>query len=45
MHTEIQKNRYTIKAFENKCKRPVELSHTLNMKTYSLYYMEFPFDP
>ena len=45
MHTEIQKNRYTIKAFENKGKRPVELSHPLNMKPHPLSYMELPFDP
>ena len=45
MHQEILKNRYTIKPFENKGKRPVELSHPLNMKPHPLSYMELPFDP
>ncbi len=45
MHQEILKNRYTIKAFENKGKRPVELSHPLNMKPHPLSYMELPYDP
>ena len=45
MHQEILKNRYTIKPFENKGKRPVELSHPLNMKPHPLSSMELPFDP
>ena len=45
MHQEILKNRYTIKAFENRGKRPVELSHPLNMKPHPLSYMELPYDP
>ena len=45
MHHEILKNRYTIKAFENKGKRPVELSHPSNMKPHPLSYMELPYDP
>ena len=45
MHENILKHRYTIKAFENKGKRPVELSHPLNMKPHPLSYMELPFDP
>ena len=45
MHREILKNRYTIKAFENKGNRPVEISHPLSMKPHPLSYMELPFDP
>ena len=45
MHQEILKNRYTIKAFENKGNRPVEISHPLSMKPHPLSYMELPFDP
>ena len=45
MHREILKNRYTIKAFENKGDRPVEISHPLSMKPHPLSYMELPFDP
>ena len=45
MHREILKNRYTIKAFENKGNRPVEISHPLSMKPHPLSYMELPFNP
>ena len=45
MHQEILKNRYTIKAFENKGNRPVEISPPLSMKPHPLSYMELPFDP
>ena len=45
MHENILKHRYTIKAFENKGKRPVELSHPKNMGAHPLSYLELPFDP
>lgn len=45
MHREILKNRFTIKASENKGNRPVEISHPLSMKPHPLSYMELPFDP
>ncbi len=45
MNEKILKHRYTIKAIENKGKRPVELSHPKNMSPHPLSYMELPFDP
>ena len=39
------KKRFTIKAFEQKGVRPLELSRPGNMKSHPWSYMELPFDP
>ena len=38
MHQEILKNRYTIKAFENKGNRPVEISHPLTEEALAVAF-------
>ena len=45
MHSEILNKRFTIKAFEQKGGRPIELAHTENMIPHPLTYLELPFDP
>ena len=37
--------RFTIKAFDQKGSRPLELAHPENMKSHPWSYMEFPYDP
>ena len=39
------KKRFTIKAFDQKGDRPLELSRPGNMKSHPWSYMELPFDP
>ena len=45
MNNALLNKRYTIKAFEQKGSRPIELAHPENMSPHPLSFLELPFDP
>ncbi len=45
MNNALLNKRYTIKAFDQKGSRPIELAHPENMSPHPLSFLELPFDP